>query len=110
MAVEIERKWHKAYIGLGGNIGDTMTIINEAIEKSGTSGEGVKERISKAKYERDFLAQYSSREMTDERTMEKAKKKIVRQLGKTGQITGLDDREKFADEVIETGKKYAGIE
>lgn len=33
VAVEIERKWHTAYIGLGGNIGDTMTIINEAIDK-----------------------------------------------------------------------------
>ena len=33
VAVEIERKWHTAFIGLGGNIGDTMTIINEAIEK-----------------------------------------------------------------------------
>ena len=33
VAVEIERKWHKAYIGLGSNIGDSYSILEEAVEK-----------------------------------------------------------------------------
>jgi dihydroneopterin aldolase/2-amino-4-hydroxy-6-hydroxymethyldihydropteridine diphosphokinase len=33
VAIEIERSWHTAYIGLGGNMGDTSTILQQAIAK-----------------------------------------------------------------------------
>lgn len=37
-AVEIERSWHKAYIGVGANLGDKEENIKEAIEKINLSG------------------------------------------------------------------------
>ena len=36
VSVSIHREWHKAYIALGSNMGDSRAIINNAIERLGT--------------------------------------------------------------------------
>jgi dihydroneopterin aldolase/2-amino-4-hydroxy-6-hydroxymethyldihydropteridine diphosphokinase len=38
VAVEVDRSWHKAYIGVGANLGDKEENIKEAIEKVNLSG------------------------------------------------------------------------
>lgn len=38
VAVEVDRSWHKAYIGVGANLGDKEENIKEAIEKINLSG------------------------------------------------------------------------
>lgn len=65
---------------------------------------------TQAEYQRDFLSRYSAEQMRDDIVMEKAKKKIEKQLEKSGANYSAAYRERFANEVIAKGKQYAGIE
>ena len=65
------------------------------------------EMISRAKYQREFLATYSSKDMQDEKTMKKAKKKIMKKL--EAENVSFDFTDEFADNIIKDGKKMAGV-
>ena len=90
-------------------IAEQRRQINEAIEQNASPAE-VKEKISKAKYQRDFLSKYSSREMKDEKIMKKAEKDIITKLGKIDGSLSPEYRKEFAHDVIEESKSFAGIE
>ena len=44
--VKITRSWHEAYIAFGSNMGDSRTLIEEAIEKLGNRGDSIVEKVS----------------------------------------------------------------
>ncbi len=62
-----------------------------------------------ADYQRKFMTQYSSREMSDPKILEQANKKIVKQLEKENFGSNKGFREKFADEVIFKSQKMCGV-
>lgn len=76
-----------------------------------SDGRAESKRIQRqAEYQRDFLSRYSAEQMRDDKVMKKEKKRIMKQLEKSGANYSAAYRERFANEVIAKGKQYVGIE
>ena len=88
--------------------GAKAVITSQRREARRNSDESASSIISQAKYQRDFLAQYSKAEMQNPRIMEKAKKRIIKKLEREANISP-EYRDAFADIVITKGKEYVGI-
>ena len=88
--------------------GAKAVIEAQRLEARRLPEESSKGLISQAEYQRRFLAKYSKAEMQNSKTMEKAKKSIMKRLEKEGNVS-TEYREAFADEVINKGKSYVGI-